>query len=314
MKHTKPMFPHIVDSTMLSAFKSCPQQMYYRYIEHWKSQYLSIDLLAGGAFASALETTREAFYLHGEDSEDAIAKGCIKLLVEYGENDPVTDTPKTYDRMLLGFIYFFDEYPLGADGFEPLRETGRIGVEYSFLEPLGINHPITGDPILFSGRADMIGHYCDGLYLEDDKTTKQLGQYWNDRWKMRGQFTGYSWAVQRGLDMPLEGVVVRGIAFKKQSFECAQVITNRSQYMIDEWYKQTIRDLNRMINMWREGVFDRNWDEACNAFGGCAFQDTCAAENGEEWLESSMERRVWDPTVRKEIPYTEWVAQWEQNA
>ena len=40
-----------------------------------------------------------------------------------------------------------------------------------------------------------------------------------------------------GLDMPLEGVVVRGIAFKKQSFECAQVITNRSQYMIDEWSK-----------------------------------------------------------------------------
>ena len=95
MKHTKSIFPHIVDSTMLSAFKSCPQQMYYRYIEHWKSQYLSIDLLAGGAFASALETTREAFYLHGEDSEDAIAKGCIKLLVEYGENDPVVDRKST---------------------------------------------------------------------------------------------------------------------------------------------------------------------------------------------------------------------------
>ena len=58
MSKQRPMFPHTFDSTMLSAFTSCPQKMFRTYVEHWKPKSESVHLIAGGAFAKGIEVAR----------------------------------------------------------------------------------------------------------------------------------------------------------------------------------------------------------------------------------------------------------------
>jgi len=310
---TKPQFPHVVDSTMISALRECPQKMFRAYMQHWKPQLESVDLVAGGAFAKGAEVARKCFYEEGMDEDTSLGYGLSALTKYYGNFDPVIDTPKTLENMQRAFEYFFYRYPLGSDMFEPLRLGSKLGIEFSFLEPLGINHPVTGDPILLSGRADMLGTYCDQIMLEDDKTTKQLGTSWAEQWEMRSQFSAYAWAVQKALDIKVSTYLVRGLAIKKTGDDCMQVITHRSEYMVNAWYSQTIRDLNRLINMWDEGYYDYNFDNACNSyFKPCHFTEVC--KTGEdEWLPATMIQRVWDPISREEVSLEEFYRRFEGN-
>ena len=65
-----------------------------------------------------------------------------------------------------------------------------------------------------AGRALRFGQMGEGLYIEDDKTTSQLGSSWGAQWDMRSQFTGYAWAARQS-GLPIAGIIVRGISILK---------------------------------------------------------------------------------------------------
>lgn len=310
----RPMFPHTVDSTMLSAFRSCPQKMFRTYVEHWKPKADSVHLVAGGAFAKGIEVARKAFY-EGEckgDADMAVAAGCRALMEAYGDFECPSDSAKSLDRTLGALEYYFDMYPLGADGLEPATFfNGAKAIEFSFAEPLDIVHPVTGDPILYTGRADLIGHFAGGLYVVDEKTTSSLGQSWSRQWEMRGQFSGYAWAAAKAAGMQVDGVMVRGISILKTKYDTMQVVTYRSKYEIDRWLDQTHRDIKRMMQCWKDGYWDYALDGACTEYGGCSLTQVCKSSDPATWLPMYFERRVWDPLARKQLSVAEWEASWE---
>ena len=179
MTTRRPMFPHTVDSTILSTFRACPRKFLWQYIEHWKSRHPSVHLIAGGAFASGIEAARNAFYVQGLSAEDSEAIGLQALLTHYGDFTDETGSAKSPERMAGALEFYFSQYPLGADGANPITlASGRRGIEFSFAEPLGIAHPVTGDPILYTGRSDMIAERAGGIYVYDEKTTSSLGASW----------------------------------------------------------------------------------------------------------------------------------------
>lgn len=306
----RPQFPHIIDSSMLSAFRSCPQKFYRSFIQHWKRNYEKVDLIAGGAFASGLERTRKAFYVEGKDKETSITEGLISLIEHYGDFEPESTTTKTLDRMLGAFEYFNEAYDLEDDTFQPLAIGDKHGIEFSFAEPVDFRHPVTNHPILFVGRADMIGKYLNGYFLEDDKTTKQLGYTWADQWDLRSQFSGYVWAAKKSLQLPIKGMIVRGVSILKTKYETQQAITYRAEWEVDRWYEQLIRDLTRMQQMWEEGYYDYNLDYACNEYGGCTFRDICKSSRPDEFLRQDFIKRVWNPIDRVETSVEEWEKRW----
>ena len=197
----RPMFPPTVDSTILSTFRACPQKFFRQYVEHWKPRAQSVHLIAGGAFASGIEAAREAFYVKGLPPADAEASGLTALIRHYGDFQCPADSAKSLERMCGALEFYFSMYPLGADGATPIVfADGRHGIEFSFAEPLDTVHPVTGDPILYTGRSDMIASRAGGTYVYDEKTTSSLGGQWARQWEMRSQFTGYIWAAaQQGI-------------------------------------------------------------------------------------------------------------------
>lgn len=298
----RPDFPEVIDNSMIADFRSCPTKCFRTYFEHWKPKRQSIHLHAGAAFAAALETVRVEFFQHQQPPDAAIAAGLRTLLLEWGDYQPADNDTKTLDRMAGALEYYFHHWPLEVEVAPPaVLPSGRLGIEFQFIEPLEIRHPTLGQPILYSGRADQIVALSGGRFIEDDKTTGQLGASWPHKWELRSQFTGYCWAA-RHTGIPVDGILVRGVAILKDKYNGAQALTYRAQWEIDRWYEQTHRDLARMIRCWEDGVWDYDLADACDAYGGCPFNKICKANNPDEWLPLYFERRIWDPATRTERP------------
>lgn len=309
----KPMFPPCVDSTMLATFRSCPQKLFRMYVEHWKPKSESVHLVAGGAFASGVEAGRRAFYELGASQADAQAAGLEALIKKYGDFECPDDSAKSLLRMCGALEFYFDEYPLGADGAVPIDlGGGRKGIEFSFAQPLPIDHPVTGDPILYTGRADMIAEFAGGVMIFDEKTTSQLGASWAKQWDLRSQFTGYIWAA-REANIKADGTIVRGVSILKTKYDTQQAITYRPAWEVDRWLTQTVRDVQRMIECWNADYWDFNLDHACSEYGGCGMTRVCKSESPETWLPMYFEQRVWDPLAREEKTLADWHAEWNHT-
>lgn len=297
---TRPPFPSVLDSTIMAAFKSCPQKAYLEFIQHWKVRDQSVHLHAGAAYAAGMEAARRAFYLQGQDEQDSITAGVQALLNFYGDFECPPESPKSAVRMAGALEFYFEHYRLGEDKAIPLAlPGGKSGIEFNFLEPLDLLHPETEEPLLYSGRMDMMCSY-EGMKLgEDDKTASQLGASWPRQWDLRSQFTGYVWGAARA-GIKLDGFLVRGVSILKTKYDTLQAITYRPEWQIDRWYDQLLRDIKRMIAAWEEGYFDYNLDHACAEYGGCQFRSICQMRNPEQLLRQQFERRRWDPVARTE--------------
>lgn len=308
------MFPHTWDSTMLGAFRSCPQKMFRTYVEHWKPKAESVHLVAGGAFARGIEVARKAFYEERMSEADAVATGLEALLVAYGDFETPPDSAKSPTRMAGALEFYFENYPLEGASAVPLTfPNGKLAIEFSFAEPLDIMHPVTGDPILYTGRCDMIADFCGGQYTVDEKTTSQLGASWPKQWEMRSQFTGYQWAANRA-GLNVQGTLVRGVSILKTKYDHLQHVTYRSPYEVDRWLDQTHRDIARAIEMWKDDYWDYSLDHACAEYGGCSMVNVCKSAEPEAWLPMYFEKRVWDPLARVERTVEEWEASWGHTA
>jgi hypothetical protein len=284
----------------MAAFKSCPQKANLEFVQHWKLRDQSVHLHAGAAYASGMEAARTAYYIDGLNAEDSVATGLQALLTAYGTFECPPDSAKSAERMAGALEFYFSRYRLGEDKATPMTlPGGKRGIEFSFLEPLDILHPETGDPILYSGRMDMM---CDfeGMKLgEDDKTASQLGASWPRQWDLRSQFTGYVWGAARA-GIHLNGFLVRGVSILKTKYDTLQAITYRPDWMIERWYEQLLRDIKRLIAAWEEGYYDYNLDHACAEYGGCPFRSVCQMRDPTNLLSQQFERRRWDPVARTE--------------
>lgn len=300
----RPPFPNVLDSSLIASFRSCPKKALMESLEHWKPKRQSVHLHAGKAYAEGMERTRVAYYVEGQDEDTAIAMGLAALLTAYGDFECPPESAKSAERMAGALEFYFaqPDYRLGQDKAVPMElPGGGTGIEFSFLEPIPeVLHPETGDPMLFAGRMDMMCVYEGSMHLgEDDKTTSRLGASWPRQWDMRSQFTSYVWgAAQAGIK--LDGFLVRGVSILKTKYDTLQAITYRPQWIIDRWYKQMVKDAQRMIQCWESGYWDYSLDHACEEYGGCPFRSVCLMREPQALLDLHFEQRRWDPVKRIE--------------
>lgn len=289
-------FPRVIDSSMRSEFVSCPTAFRRRYLEGYQKAGKSIHLHFGGAYADGLALYRKAFYQDNDTMDKALQKGVKQIVDSWGPFEAPPDSTKTLDRCIEALEAYTAQYPPATDHIQPYKDQeGACALEFTGAIPLPIRHPETGEPLLYSGRFDMLGEMAGGLYVVDDKTTTQLGAAWSNNWRLRAQFTGYCW-LARAYGYPVEGAVVRGISILKKSFGHAEVILSRPQFMLDQWHEQLIRDIKRMIHSWSTGLWDMALDRACADYGGCPYLESCGSPDPYRWLDSpDFDRIDYDP-------------------
>ena len=300
-------FPTAIDSTMRAAFSACPTKFFNSYLlKKTASSNKSVHLVFGGAYAAALEAMRQSYYGTESGNLNAAREAGAQALVRHWHNegyDPNPEgTPKTLANCLRAFDSYLDFWRPADDHLAPLElSAGKFAIEFSFALPIpGIYHPETQEPLLYSGRFDMLAQGRKGaLYVVDDKTAGQLGKTLTSSMRLKSQFTGYVWACQQ-FGYNVQHVIIRATQTLKTKIEHVELVEERPQYLIDRWLDQLRRDCTRMIFMWDNFTicdlpFDRSLDEACGSYGGCEFADACAAVNPQEYLETFYSHREWDP-------------------
>lgn len=298
-------FPRVLDSTMISAFHDCFTKGYWEFMRNLRGKGVSVDLIAGGAFARGLEVVRKDFWGAGVPFNQALEHGMFEALAEYTKeigNNPVPDgkEAKGPDRVVQAMDYYFEQWPIETDHIQPkMDSSGQPMAEYTFSVPLPILHPTTGEPLIYAGRFDLVGLYNNQIVGVDEKSTSQLGDSWGAKWNLRGQFSGYVWAM-RQFDLPAIGMIVRGVSFLKTKFGHAENLQMRSDWQIEAWYQQMLVTVERMLVAYRNGWFDQNFAEACAAYGGCPFQKLCNSANPEAWVDHYTVK-AWNPLAR--VPY-----------
>ncbi len=299
-------FPTYVDSTMLSAYRSCPRRFFYEFCRNLHAKHKNVHFNAGGAYASAMEIARRSFYEQGLGSDLSIELGFLALTTAYGDYVPPEGEYKTWERTAAAYLSYFKEWPLDTDHLRPHVFYGRPMIEYSFAHPFpGTTHPETGDPLLLAGRCDMIVEWQgmgNKLFIYDDKTTKAFAHNWARQWHLRGQFSGYVWAAREN-GINVDGAVIRGAAIQKTQIKHLDSVTYRHDWEIDRWLKATVGTINRMCEDWERythyGVdaFMQDFDSACTNYGGCGFFEACDHKDPEPFLEMDFEFRVWNPVA-----------------
>lgn len=309
-----PPFPEVWDSSMRSAFVSCPRQWYYGYLLSLRKAASSVHLHFGGALAHGLEAARKAFWVHGKDEVHAVAAGLQALITFWGDFELTNEQKlsistkfKDLSACLDALYSYFEYFPLGSDQITPLQINGTYLIEKSFALPVpGTIHPITQQPIVYAGRFDMIGEHDGAIFIVDEKTSRSLGQAWQSNWPLRGQLTGYTWGA-RAFGINPDGVIIRGVASMAAGVQFQQLILHRPPWLVDRWLAQLRKDINRAAGMWQEATyyrqdaphepFDQAFDSACSSFGGCGYLSLCDSPDPRNWYESFMVNK-WDPLQR----------------
>jgi len=288
-------FPAVIDSTMRSAFLSCPHKFFLEFVFGLRSSAPSIHLHAGAVYARGLEVLRKEYYGKKTPLADCITEAYQAMVIEWGDMPGWEDHPKSFVNVVKAMIAYTEHYPLDSDPLKPHMTAKGPAVEFTFAIPIpNTAHPDTGEPILYAGRFDMLGEYQNALYVVDDKTTGSLGARWARQWRLRGQFTGYCWAA-REFGFPIAGAIIRGCAFKKSGIDFADAITYRPNWLINQWLETLRHDLNRMAQTYKEMTFTKNFGDACAAYGDCDYVDLCDKENWEKWLEPGFVISHWNP-------------------
>jgi hypothetical protein len=299
----RPDFPLVWDNSMRTSFVSCPRKFAWEYLHHFKPKAPNVHLHAGKAWASALEATRKSYYVDEFPSNHAQALGLETLIREYGTFEPGRGAEnKSLDSLMRAFAYYFQAFPLETDPVQPFIGPDGPMIEFSFALPLDetLRHPETNEPIIYTGRADMIATYAGALSVYDDKTTSSLGSKWGDQWTRRSQFSAYTWAA-RAFDIPVTQIVVRGIALLKTETKHAQAISTRTDHHIREWHFQMVRDIRRAMECWSSGYWDADLSDSCSSYGSCLFLGPCTSSDPEPWLTGgNYAIRKWNPLTREE--------------
>jgi PD-(D/E)XK nuclease superfamily len=288
------VFPPVIDSTMLASYRNCPTSFNLGYLQHYKLAGSNVNLHAGGAFAKACEVARRAFYVDGLSQQDSEAEGLIALVRTYGDFDCPDSSPKTLERMCGALEFYFESYPLATDIARVAKLGPNYAVEFSFATPLPFNHPVTGRPLIFAGKADAVVDYAGGLYILDEKTTTQLGTQWSKQWDLRAQFTAYAWGL-RSLGFKPSGSIVRGIAIRKTGYDTQQAIVGQEDWKIQRWENEMHRTIKLMLQDFETKDFAYDLGEACNHYGGCAYKMACLAPDAQPWLDTYYEKNEWHP-------------------
>ena len=281
MSRELPVIDRPLDNTALSAYMDCPRRYKYSMVLHRAKGGRPRPALV---FGTAWHAGLEAWYKGGSEG-DAIASIAANW-EEHGQHDD----HRTLGRCIAAFQDFI-KGP-GDDRENTLGYPAAPVVENS------VNVQIPGTQYFWAGKIDrpivLQGH----LYIEDHKTTSQLGSYYFANYRLSNQMMGYTFLGQRITGEPVNGVRINAYGVMKKEDKFAREVISYSSARIDDWVTEIIRWCERVEYSYRNDEWPANYN-ACygGKYGPCQFVEVCAypLSRHKVVLEQDYTEKVWNP-------------------
>lgn len=292
------------DSTSIKLVEECMRKYKYKMIDGWTSPELSVHLIFGAHYATALEH----FHKHraqGVDFEEAVHLVVLEALVatwnydkdEEGNAIPGTGSAwhslhnfKTRENLIRTIIWYLEQF--SDDSMTTLiLSDGKAGVEYSFALPVD-------DDIILSGHLDRMVEYAGHPYVQDQKTTgSTITPRYFEGYNPDTQMSMYTFAGKAIFGIPVKGVVIDAAQIAVGFTRFERGFTFRTDGQLNEWYDTTMWRIEEARRMTRENFFPMN-AQACNNYGGCPFRQVCSRspEVRDQFLKAQfVQGERWDP-------------------
>lgn len=298
-------FPAVIDNTMRKEFVKCEKINHWKFERGLNAEIGNEHLIAGGAFAKGMEVMRRAYFQLGNSEQIATVVGIQALYEQYGNFVPPASSYKTVDRMAGALTFYAGRVPMSQDEFKPIEfRDGKLGIEMSFNYEIPVAHPVTGLPLTYCGRFDMLGLDKAGrAWVIDEKTTGRMGDAWAHQWDLDSQMTGYVWGAQKllhenNIDIEVVGAVINGISILKYDYDHMRCPTFRQPWEVERWYKQMLRDVTRWTEAYKLQDHNQVLDHACALYNNpCQYAKLCKSANPER-IEGTYTVKFWNPLDR----------------
>lgn len=302
-----PFIPRPIDNTALDAFMRCPRLYYY-------SMVLNRRIRTGGSLSPALaygtcwHAIMEAHYKTGGDI-NAVTDAAVAAWKPH--QDP--EDHRTLQRCVTeygNFLKFYGTFEQEITGWGQSvgwPETPVVEIPIELWWP-GALHPYTG-------KIDRVYQHQGLYYVEDHKTTSQLGASYFRQFDPSNQMMGYAWLAQLQTGFPIAGVRISAHAVLKASSKFQRETIMFSQERLQEWgrnYNEWVKKIeesyirhNNAVNFPVDDdpqageltAWPHNYNACATKYGQCTYTGVCTfdASMRPKILEAEFEEQPWNP-------------------
>lgn len=306
-----PHIPRAIDNTALQAYMECNWKYFASMVENRRRGGSTRPSIAYG---TTWHSIMEAHYKTGGDPA-AVQRAAI-MSWEAHDNP---DDHRTLDRALSAYEAYLERYgdhdteakTWGITLGYPDTPVVENSVELSWP---GALHPYTG-------KIDRIFEKNGSIYVQDHKTTSQLGSTYFRQFDPSNQMMGYTWLAQKLTGLPIAGVEINahGVLKTQNKFERQTILYSPER--LEEWarnYNSWIRKIEhsmqeleraqqagdgvnlegvRVADVIMNDAFPRNLNACAGKYGMCTYTEVCTYPERLRGriLASEFEENPWDP-------------------
>lgn len=286
------------NSTSIKLAQECLYKYKLTMIDGWQIEGLSMHLRFGLHYASALENFHKAI-AEGVSRENAIEDVVADAMIitwdyevddqgvaipESGSAWETNDSAKNRPNLIRSIIWYLDHFQDDAAKTVILAD-GSAAVEHSIILPVD-------NDLLFTGHLDRVVEYAHNPYIQDQKTTKTtISQRYFEGYSPDTQMSMYTFLGKASLAIPVHGVMIDAAQIAVGFTRFERGFTFRSASQLNEWYDNTMLNIEAARKATRENHFPMN-PTACGNYGGCLYRRACSRspEVREQFLKADYVR------------------------
>lgn len=303
-----PFIPRPIDNTALAMYDECERKYYYGMVLNRRRKGAEGPALVYG---TAWHKMMEVHYKTGGDA-DAVTAGLIHAWKDHGN----PDDHRTLERALTAYEAYVKLYGLPE---AEARGWGRtVGYPENPVVELAVEVWWEGALHPYTGKIDRIVEHQGLYYIEDHKTTSQLGDQYFRQFDPSNQMMGYCWIGQQVTGLPIAGVRINAHGVLKSQNKFARSTIHYSPDRLREWAENLnvrvsrINDSHARLEAGRlpDGTvpdavlldaFPHQYGACSAKYGHCTYADVCTFDRRlrNRILEREFEVREWNPLLEE---------------
>lgn len=290
MSRELPIITRPLDNTALAVYMECPKKYEYSMVLHRKRTGAENPaLIYGTTWHKLLE-----LYYKGATIEQCIL-GAAHVWKEHGK----LDDHRTFDRAVLEFENYRARW-----GATPDREDGQtVGWPDAPIVEVSVNALWDGALHPYAGKIDRIIELQGQLFVEDHKTTSQMGSYYFQQFELSNQMMGYAFITRHLTGRWIAGVRINAHAVLKRESKFAREIITFSKDRLEDWSRNYNSWVPRIEASYTAGDFPRNFNACAGKYGQCTYATVCAVSPRirDRVLEQEFIVKPWNPLEAEEL-------------
>lgn len=300
-----------LDNTVVSAYSECERKAYYSYWLHRKHKGLQRAPLSYG---TSFHKGKEAYFKSGGDM-DLVAYAIHHSWEDHGN----PEDHRTPERCVTAFHEWVERW---GGSFEAEQQGWGRTLGYPEAPMIEIITELTWEGALhpYTVKIDRIFEHQGLIYVEDTKTSSQLGPQFFKQFSPSSQMMGYAWVAGLLTGLPIAGVRVdaHGILKTQNKFE-RQTIPYNPDLLYEAMngnYNALVKRIDYSCSLLSEDgsldetdpllleAFPHRFNACAGKYGQCKFADVCtmAPRLRQQVLDQDFIVEPWNPLEAEDEP------------